>query len=1829
MIGIDQAFYCRFIRGCWWFTLLHTFTTLPVLLTINLALTPPTKENPTKSMTRASLSQLIASPAGLHLLWIHQLALYWLLATWLFVLWWLGRGLWRWRERAIERARRALNDGVSVLSPAPLPQTRREKKGKKESSRAPESQIRHQQEGDLESSLVTIRGEPLPPSVYNHDPTYSDVGTAPYQHIHALHPLPPSAHPHTPYAPSPSSAADRGLRLRTVMVSNVPVGMRSESELKEYFEYYMSKPILVPPITPGFLPRIFNWFLHRKPARAAAKRVMGDNVKRISKTNPVDAAVRRSADGGVSTPPNGALRRDGVPHEDSNPEPLNDPRVGFDFGIIDSRPESPNFDPNAPPPIIERVIICRKMTELTSRLERREQYLRKLEAAHCKLANKALEDVRDWIESGGKLKRSSKRLSRASTRSNSKDDKGKLPASPKAEDLERGPDSPVQEVVEEAKEAPEQDGDSSSDEEFDEEKEQARMELLARELGPFVEEFYPDIKAPRLRRRSRGPNSIEAKWKAKFGAGYDRVSREGSDETGAATYPPNGQTKETPNSAPDSGETSPPRTPDGHRKTIWHVLHALPRSYLDPYQPLVSLSTLFRGATAPAIDYYHAKVGLLTSLISENRSTPQRDLIPTSTAFVTFHSPQDARRCVRYLANHPDNLLACIVEPAPDWRDLDWHRIGRSTFTGEFLRDWIVKAGVWGFTLFWIIPVGALVALVSVDKISSFIPGLASYFDAHPYQKEVITAFLPTLIVALLAILVPMLLLLIGKQAHTILTLSRLHDTIMVRYYKFLVCNVLVFFCIGTTTLNAILDQIKLRPGGGNVQQERTDFVKIVATSFPNAAPFYVGWLVFQTAMHSGLELGLYGLPLLVYPGTRASTTLRRREVGIRPRTYNFYYWLPNHVMVMMIVIVFTILNPLVIPFSLIYFGVAVAVHKNQLMRVYSKWYDQKGTILYIRILRYSLDGFLFAEIVFLALNILTKRSNPGHEADVIAANFGLTGILLIVTTAAKIYLTTVLRSKFDALDVKEADVYHNTHQVNAERGIPPPQPESISKHDDSAENAGLLANTQGSPKVEEDLEPKVDYHPGSVRLWNWKLPTTEEDVLYRTLPGHFAARPLSPRAAIPFDLGDGEPVSDGEGMAKHTTVPSRSPPRAYARRWSVGAVGVGGVTFPKELTDALESPTSPTSPLTATSVAPLLAHASAMEHARQSMERGQEATIRAVNKALALTEARDGNGLDAHGRGRPGMGRATISFDTPPIIIREKKPSITSSSAPSAASRAASSRGSSSLRSWIDLQGASPQNPRSQSSDPLPPLIRPHPKTGPWDDAPRYDIPYHNPAYTCTLDDFLWLPRNPCGKLNLDDSIEMRKAIRTEAHLGAMGEWVDDGSSFDVIPRNTVASVDVAPGTVHPDKMTVSSAGGAQTGSELVGTDDANSGAIPLSRRITIATTSSVAHHTQKLLSGMEHIHLPAGIRARVSKKAADEFGFRRKKQRPPPIMLSPSAEEIEQSEGAAIEEEARHSGYFTIRDRRPSTTIRPVLRMSGSGRYPHSPSGGRTEGHASTSTLGVNRRPSSRSIFSRYSSAATTHSNVSAGGESGMDVTLDPALMPDISTASPFLGPELQIVMTRRSTLGLPTSPRSTEALEATDPRRTHSMFVPGEPVGEGAGVAGPLSPSDPTHELGMRRMRSHGGISAISRAGNRPGSSVLGGGGGRRRGGSLSIRDAIVGEVLAEEQVATAKRLQEEIQDAERAAGPRSYWTGWMWRQVPNNAHVPHPPISLSEHREQAEQDAQLHHGQQDQHLAQEVRQFPIAEEVHASPEEELGQNVAVPRASSSYRDLTRAD
>lgn len=386
----------------------------------------------------------------------------------------------------------------------------------------------------------------------------------------------PHPHPQYPFQALPPLDHDnttKGLRTRTVMVTNIPPGLRSEKELKEYFEYYLSRPIAKPTFgvtsasAPGFFDRVLA-FVYNKSS-SLLSRVYKKRVK-----------------------------------------PVGELSLGQDTD------KQKIFEA----PIIDRVVVVRKMTDLASLLERREEVLRLLETAHIKLARNALDAVKEAMTPHTKrtiLKTAASRLSCGVA----------FRDSPSAtSDIERGAT------------------DQGSTGDMGEE----RMDLLIRTLSPFL----PSAEA------LREPGSFARFMERALRVEKDVELRLGAKQKTATT--------------------------SREHDTVWNALLSLPRSTLDAYQPLVHLSTLFRGKTVPAIDYYTAKLTLLTSLITEKRAQPITDYAPMPTAFVTFADPEDARKACKYLAGHPNNPLnACLVTMAPSYEDLDWVRLMRTTFRVE------------------------------------------------------------------------------------------------------------------------------------------------------------------------------------------------------------------------------------------------------------------------------------------------------------------------------------------------------------------------------------------------------------------------------------------------------------------------------------------------------------------------------------------------------------------------------------------------------------------------------------------------------------------------------------------------------------------------------------------------------------------------------------------------------------------------------------------------------------------------------------------------------------------------------------------------------------------------------------------------------------------------------------------------------------------------------------------------------------------------------------------------------------------------------------------
>ncbi|TIB15514.1 hypothetical protein E3P92_01650 [Wallemia ichthyophaga] len=476
--------------------------------------------------------------------------------------------------------------------------------------------------------------------------------------------------------------------------------------------------------------------------------------------------------------------------------------------------------------------------------------------------------------------------------------------------------------------------------------------------------------------------------------------------------------------SPDSDKT---RAYTPTHNTIWDALLLLPSHTLEPFQSRIRVKPLIqsvvrgargaRGArpesTIPDIHYLTHKLRLLTKSVEQVQMETPAVFPPTSTAFVTFRGVADARIACRKLASHPTRPHACIVAPAPFYSEIEWDVAISSQSKSLTLRALIIKIGVWGFILFYIIPMAALSSLFSIERVRNVSERLGRYFDRHERQAEWFTTILPTLIVAFISLMMPAILFGIGKKATPHLTLGRMHDQIFHRYWVFMITNVLITFCIGAATFRFILESLSGSASGMSILNR-------VYLSFPQAAPFFASWSILQTSIQNLVQLALIGLPLLTFfLVTLRAQTPRQRQAATNARTPDYHVFCSNTLLVVSVCLVMGVFNPLVIPFTLVYFIAANIVYRNQLYHVYSRRvYDTGGRRIAVRCFRYGMDALSVSQTAFFAFHLV--RYEDGKQAD--ARTYAvIIGVLFALTQLAKLLITRQVKARFDALELLDA----------------------------------------------------------------------------------------------------------------------------------------------------------------------------------------------------------------------------------------------------------------------------------------------------------------------------------------------------------------------------------------------------------------------------------------------------------------------------------------------------------------------------------------------------------------------------------------------------------------------------------------------------------------------------------------------------------------------------------------------------------------------------------------------------------------------------------------
>ena len=767
--------------------------------------------------------------------------------------------------------------------------------------------------------------------------------------------------------PSDTSA---GWRHRTLMVMNLPPTMRDEASIRRYFEEFLRPDDASVMSDSGEHhdsedeDEHGHGSSHQRPShptldtsdetKAAAAYTVAKSASDAGATHDMDDSIDYR---GTLNSKVGLLRPDAQPPTDSQ---LTNDSVGPKGPEPDLNPDRHLKSP------VQTVVLVRKMNELSSMLARRQDVLNQLEAAHIKLAQNVMATVGKRTL---KLRREAKRK-----------------------------------AIEERRAAAIADGT------------QSRTDKATTGLSGFFSRLTPAGR--RRRRRGQEPSTDSSPGSGTHTPALDELEIDLekmapvalTDEAQAkidelarrlAPFSPVKQGKHKREAQVVGGSLEDEKDEEIY-ETVWEALHALPRELLDPYQPVTRLSALFRGQTVPTIDYLLTKLNLLTALVTEMRSRPPTSYESTSTAFVTFRDPRQARMVWRELKGQ----IVVKVRLAPEVKDLDWERLMRTSFTGDLVRGLGVNVAFWAFTIFWVVILNIITnTLFSVQSLKNLpLPGVRDFFNNNPNFEAFLSITLPTVIVSLITMSIPELIFQISKRAQGFVTFSALYDQCLVRYWKFVICNVVIFLCIGVTTVKTILSAVN----------ETGKILDSIAFSFPTAAPFFVSYMILQLALQSGFEHVGFMIALLQHWGARKAVTPRNRALKTLPRNFNRYYWLPLHINIMAIQFIFAVLNPLVIPFALVYLAVALVVFKkNFAYHYYRRFNEKEGVIYFTRILRFSLDALMVMQVVLLIFFSVTKQGS---------VYIGMTAVLIPLTTILKVLATRLWKSQCRAIEDEEAE---------------------------------------------------------------------------------------------------------------------------------------------------------------------------------------------------------------------------------------------------------------------------------------------------------------------------------------------------------------------------------------------------------------------------------------------------------------------------------------------------------------------------------------------------------------------------------------------------------------------------------------------------------------------------------------------------------------------------------------------------------------------------------------------------------------------------------------
>lgn len=334
------------------------------------------------------------------------------------------------------------------------------------------------------------------------------------------------------------------------------------------------------------------------------------------------------------------------------------------------------------------------------------------------------------------------------------------------------------------------------------------------------------------------------------------------------------------------------------------------------------------GKKVDSIEYYNELINaLIPKLDAEQKVTAREKQL--CSAIVFFTSRTVAASAGQSL--HAQMVDTWTVTNAPEPCQVIWDNL-KITYFQRQIRQYVVYVIVFFTIVFYMIPIAFIAAFTTLANLQKLLPFLKPVLSIA-VVKTALEAYLPQIALIIFLALLPKFLLFLSK-AEGIPTLSHAIRAASGKYFYFSVVNVFIGVTIGGTIFNTIK----------TIENDPNSIIDLLAQSLPDNATFFITYVALKFFVGYGLELSRL-IPLIIFHLKKKYLCKTEAEIkeAWRPGDLGYGTRIPGDLLVVTIVLCYSVIAPIIIPFGVLYFGLGWLVLRNQALKVCLPAYESYG----------------------------------------------------------------------------------------------------------------------------------------------------------------------------------------------------------------------------------------------------------------------------------------------------------------------------------------------------------------------------------------------------------------------------------------------------------------------------------------------------------------------------------------------------------------------------------------------------------------------------------------------------------------------------------------------------------------------------------------------------------------------------------------------------------------------------------------------------------------------------------------------------------------------